>query len=92
MQIGKKMNSTQQKLLLVYGKTHITLEKAVEDWLPHLSESTARRRARTQSLPWPVINTDPSQKAVCFVSIAAIAEWLDKQEQAAKTEWASVQN
>lgn len=83
---------TNQKLMFIYGKTHIPLEQAIDDWLPHLSHQTARRRANKQSLPWPVINTDPSQKATCFVSIAAIAEWLDKQEQEAKTEWASVQN
>lgn len=83
---------TQQKLLLVYGKTHITLEKAVEDWLPHINTNTARRRARTQTLPWPVIASEESQKSSCFVSIAAIAEWLDQQENKAQQEWAKMHN
>lgn len=78
---------TRQKLLLIYGKTHIPLEQAAADWLPHLSEQTARRRAKTQTLPWPVISSDDSQKTGQFVSIAAVADWLDQREQQAKAEW-----
>ncbi|OSI06799.1 phage associated protein [Neisseria animaloris] len=78
---------THQRLLLIYGSTHIPLEKAIADWMPHINEHTARRRAKTQTLPWPVINSEPSQKTSMFVSISAIAEWLDKQEDEAKKEW-----
>lgn len=78
---------TRQRLLLIYGKTHITLEKAVADWLPHIGEKVAKRRAKTQTLPWPVINSENSQKSSMFVSIDAIADWMDKQEEEAKKEW-----
>ena len=44
---------TQQRLLLIYGKTHITLEQAVADWMPHINIERAKRRATTQTLPWP---------------------------------------
>lgn len=78
---------TQQRLMLIYGNTHIPLEKAVDDWLPHISHQLAKRRAKTQTLPWPVINSEDSQKASMFVSISAIAEWLDNREKEAKAEW-----
>lgn len=81
---------THQRLILIYGKTHIPLEQATTDWLPHISEKTARRRAKTQTLPWPVINTDNSQKTSQFVSLTAIADWLDQREQQAKTEWRKI--
>lgn len=29
---------TRQRLMLIYGKTHIPLEQATADWLPHISE------------------------------------------------------
>lgn len=83
---------TKQRLLLVYGNTHIPLEKAVEDWLPHISLAVAKRRAKTQTLPWPAINSDNSQKGTLFVSINAIAEWLDKQEAEAQSEWQKMHN
>ena len=81
---------TRQRLMLIYGKTHIPLEQATADWLPHISEKTARRRAKTQTLPWLVINTDNSQKTSQFVSLTAIADWLDQREQQAKTEWRKI--
>lgn len=63
---------TQQRLLLIYGKTHITLEQAVADWMPHINIERAKRRAKTQTLPWPVISSEDSQKSGLFVSLAAI--------------------
>ncbi|MRN38559.1 transcriptional regulator [Neisseria sp. N95_16] len=83
---------TQQKLLLIYGKTHITLEQAVNDWIPHINVDTARRRAKAQTLPWPVIASEESQKSSCFVSISAIAEWLDQREEKAKEAWDKIHN
>lgn len=78
---------TQQRLLLIYGKTHITLEQAVADWMPHINIERAKRRAKNQTLPWPVISSEDSQKSGLFVSLAAIAEWLDIREQEAQENW-----
>lgn len=79
--------TTAQRLMLIYGKTHITLEQAVADWLPHINIDAARRRARMQTLPWPVISSEDTQKTAKLVSLNALADWLDEREQSAKKEW-----
>lgn len=76
--------------MLIYGNTHIPLERAVTDWLPHLTLQSAKRKAAAQALPWPVIKADDTQKSGQFVSINAIADWLDRRETEAKAEWQKV--
>lgn len=82
--------STEKKLMIAFGNTHISLETARIEYLPHLSEAVIKRRAKVQSLPWPVIKVDDSNKAKLLVSIKAIAEWLDSKEAEAKDEWQKI--
>jgi len=55
--------------------------------MPHINIERAKRRAKTQTLPWPVISSEDSQKSGLFVSLSAIAEWLDLREQEAQENW-----
>lgn len=67
------------------------LETVAKEYL-NLSPEVARRKANAQSLPWPVISADGNKKSPKFVSVSALAEWLDQIENKAKDEWARVRN
>lgn len=82
---------TKTRLMLIHGNTHIPLETVAKEYL-NLSPEVARRKANAQSLPWPVISADGNKKSPKFVSVSALAEWLDQIESKAKDEWARVRN
>jgi hypothetical protein len=77
-------------LALRYKTPVIPLETAVSDFLPHLSHDVARRRASTQSLPFPTFRADASQKSDYYVNIADIASWLEQNRAEAAAQWAKV--
>ena len=76
--------TTAQTLRLIFGNTHIPLEKARSEWLPHISQRKCRELATRQSLPWPVFRPVESQKAEYLVNVEDIADWLDKSRQKPK--------
>ena len=60
--------------------------------MPHLSIEVARRRAKVQTLPFPVFQSDKSQKTTYFVKVSDIAAWLESsREQSAET-WMKMHN
>ena len=71
-------------LALRYKTPVIPLETAVSDFLPHLSHDVARRRASTQSLPFPTFRADASQKSDYYAS------WLEQNRAEAAAQWAKV--
>ena len=77
-------------LALRYKTPVIPLETAVADFLPHLSHDVARRRAKTQSLPFPAFRGDASNKSDYYVNIADIASWLEQSRAEATAEWTKV--
>ncbi len=73
-------------LALRYRAPVIALETARADFLPHISPDVARRRAKAQTLPFPVFQADKSQKTTYFVNVSDLAAWLEgSREQAAET-------
>lgn len=80
---------TATRLMLLHGTTHLPLETAAKEYLG-ISADVARRKANHQSLPWPVLNTGEGKKAAKFVSITAIANWLDTIEKQAQDDWNKV--
>ena len=79
--------TTAQTLRLIFGNTHIPLEKARTEWLPHISQRKCRELAQRQSLPWPVFRPVESQKAEYLVNVNDIADWLDKKQAEAQDDW-----
>ncbi|OAM43875.1 pyocin activator PrtN family protein [Eikenella halliae] len=79
-------------LALRYRAPVISLETACADFMPHLSIEVARRRAKVQTLPFPVFQADKSQKTTFFVNVSDLAAWLESsREQAAET-WMKMHN
>ena len=79
-------------LALRYRTPVIPLETACADFLPHISIDVARRRAKVQTLPFPVFQADKSQKTTYFVNVSDLAAWLEaSREQAAET-WMKMHN
>nr|WP_314269857.1 pyocin activator PrtN family protein [uncultured Kingella sp.] len=88
--MGEALN-TAFVLTMRYQSPTITLEEVRRQWLPHLSEDEARRKASNQTLPFPAFKADKnSRKSPYLVNVAAVAAWLDNQSQAAVDEWQKV--
>lgn len=79
-------------LALRYRNPVITLETACADFMPHLSIDIARRRAKVQTLPFPVLQADKSQKTTYFVNVADIAAWLESIREEASETWTKMNN
>ena len=79
--------TTAQTLRLIFGNTHIPLEKARSEWLPHISQRKCRELAQRQSLPRPLYRPQESQKAHYLDNDTDIAECLDKKQAEAQSDW-----
>lgn len=82
--------NTSMMLALHYKRPIITLEEAVRDWLPHLNPTTANRRAKSQTLPFPTFRAEKSKQSPYLVNVESIAQWLDEKQQEATHEWRQV--
>lgn len=88
--MGEPLN-TAFVLAMRYQSPTITLEEVRKQWLSHLSEEEARRKASNQTLPFPAFKADKnSRKSPYLVNVAAVAAWLDSQAEAATYEWKKV--
>ena len=77
----KLMNSTYFGLLAEFGEAHIPLEKIALKYFG-LSPTEAKRRAPIKNLPCRVFRLS-GQKSPWLVSIADLAELIDKQREKA---------
>lgn len=72
-------------LMAEYETADIPLRDVAEKYFG-LDFKKACDKARTQSLPVPVYRAG-SQKSQWLVSAVVLAEYLDKQQEAAKKDW-----
>ena len=79
-------------LALRYRAPVIPLETACADFMPHLSIEVARRRAKVQTLPFPVFQADKSQKTTFFVNVSDLAAWLESSREPAAETWMKMHN
>lgn len=85
-QINANGIGTAFMLGLKYQKPYIPLEDVIADYMPHLTASVANRRAAAGSLPFPAFKADGA-KSPYLVSVAALAAYLDAQQQLAEQDW-----
>ncbi|MHA3082053.1 pyocin activator PrtN family protein [Acinetobacter sp. ANC 5383] len=75
-------------LMFRYQSPFVELETVVNDFFSHLSIAEARRRANSQSLPFPVFRSEAkNKKAKWLVSVEELALYLDKQAAIAKQDF-----
>lgn len=86
--MSKAMNTTFL-LLAEFGVTDIPLELVAERYLG-LDERTAKMRAARGELPFPSFRAG-SQKAPWLVRVTDLAEWLDREREKARSDWAKRQ-
>lgn len=77
-------------LLMRYKTPVVLLDTIVQDYLPHLTQSSANRRAAKQDLPFPVFKLDGG-KSSYYVNIDDVAEWLDDLHQTSRQDWQNMQ-
>lgn len=77
-------------LLMRYKMPIVLLDTIVQDYLPHLTLSSANRRAAKQDLPFPVFKLDGS-KSNYYVNIDDVAAWLDSVHQTSRQDWQNMQ-
>lgn len=74
-------------LFLRYKMPVVSLNTIVRDYLPHLSENTAKRQANSCALPFPAFRADDSTKSDYFVNLSDVAVWLENQREQARRDW-----
>jgi hypothetical protein len=72
------------------GKAIIPLEDVRRDFFDHMSPSKMTRKVATGELPLPVIRSERSQKAWKGVHIVDLANYLDRQREAALDEFSKM--
>ncbi len=65
------------------GKAVIPLEDVRRDFCAHMSFEKMNKKVMTGQLPLPVIRMEASQKAWKGVHLADLANYIDKQREAA---------
>lgn len=78
-------------LMAEFGSGQIELEKVCDKYLG-MDAAKAKRLAGTQSLPFPVMRDETSQKRPYLVSIADLAKWLDEMNEKARNTWLKMNN
>lgn len=76
-------------LAMRYRKPVITLAEAVKDYLPHMDEKLAFRRASACQLPFPAFRP-AGAKSVWLVNVADLARWLDTERDKAANDWKKI--
>ena len=74
-------------LAMRYKKPVVLLSTVIEDYFPHLTQTTAQRMANNQQLPFAVFKTDTSSKSPWLVHVSDLAACMDKQNEAANKDW-----
>lgn len=74
-------------LFLRYKSPVVALSTIIQDYLPHLNETTAKRYASKCELPFPAFRTDNSNRAVYLVNVADVAVWLENEREQARQDW-----
>jgi hypothetical protein len=69
------------------GKAVIPLEDIRRDFFDHMSPEKMKRKVTTGALPLPVIRSEDSQKSWKGVHVMDLANYLDKQREAALKEF-----
>ena len=79
--------SSLMMLMYRYESPHIPLEIVVKDFFNHMQMDQAKRRAAKQDFPFPVYRLEKSTKAPFFVSVEALANYLDNQAKMGKQDF-----
>jgi hypothetical protein len=77
--------STYFALMAEFGAGQVELERVLEKFFG-LTPSAAKSRAAMHQLPVPAFRAG-SQKSPWLISLADLAEHLDKRREAAKKDW-----
>lgn len=83
-------NTPDIQLMLLEKYKHspiVLLETVLIDFLPHLSLSSAKKKAACQMLPFPVFKAEKSQKAPYLVNIKDLAKYLSAQSDIGTKNW-----
>lgn len=56
-----------------------------------LSVNTAKRKAKSNLLPFPVLKLDDSQKSPCFVHINELVKFIDEKAKRSRLLWKEYQ-
>lgn len=80
-------SSTMYLLMAEFGsRMMIPLEELAQSVLG-MSVNTAKRRAKSCELPFPVVKLNDSQKAPYLVNIQDLATYVENRCTAARVEW-----
>lgn len=66
------------------GQVIIPLESVREDYLSHLTLDNIKRKVALGEIDLPIVQLEASQKSARGVHVKDLAQYLDKQHQAAK--------
>lgn len=77
-------------LMAEFNTTQIELEKVCGKYLA-MDAATARKRAKLQRLPFPVIRGE-SQKTPYLVSVQDLAAYIDELNAKARSDWQKMHN
>ena len=81
--------STYFSLMAEFGTAQIPLESVCKPYF-NLSLGNAKREAAKQSLPVPTFKMRNKDNGLYFIKAEILAEFIDKQNEAAQEEWESV--
>lgn len=81
---------TLTMLMLRYRAPVVPLETVVQDYLPHLTNVVAVKRAAKCELPFPAFKPD-GNKSAYMVNVAHVALWLDTTAQECQKDWEAMQ-
>jgi hypothetical protein len=78
-------------LMSEFNTPMIPLETIADKYL-NMSAASAKRKAQTQELPFPVAKGSSSQKSGLFVYIEDLAKYIQKQRDEAENHWSKMHN
>lgn len=79
-------------LFLQYKKPVVSLDTIISDYLPHLNEKTARKKASSCNLPFPAFKIDKSSQGKYFVNLSDFAVYLEQEREQAHQDWQAMQS
>lgn len=84
-------SSTVHLLMSEFGANVFVPLEDIAGKMLGISINTAKRKAGSNSLPFPAIRLSESQKSPYFVDIRKLAEYVDKTCKSADEEWLKAQ-
>jgi hypothetical protein len=69
-----------------HGKAVISVAEICRDYFPHLDPAKFVRKVGAGDIAIPMLRIEPSQKATKGVHISDLAEYIDRQADAARKE------